>query len=334
MKNLTRVTTLMIVAGLITAGLAAGPVFGSEVAAKDEADASQKAVLVTGASTGIGRKITELLAARGVFVYAGARKEKDLKELDAIDNVQSIRLDVTIQEDIDAAVETISNEGRGLYGLVNNAGVAILAPLIEVEESELDFIFDVNIYGPYRISKAFSPLIIESKGRITTISSISGILSGTFFGPYSMSKHAMEAYSDSLAREMGKLDVKVSVVEPGNYTSAIGTTLKKRMDAQGIDLEDSLYQEEMQAIVDRVGDRSQHKEPDEVAEAVYHALFDTTPKMRYMVVPNQNEAEWTIRKAIQELVELNQDHAFSYDRDALIKLLDEALAAIAAGEGN
>ena len=334
MKNLTRVTTLMIVAGLITAGLAAGPVFGSEAAAKDEADASQKAVLVTGASTGIGRKITELLAARGVFVYAGARKEKDLKELDAMDNVQSIRLDVTIQEDIDSAVETISNEGRGLYGLVNNAGVAILAPLIEVEESELDFIFDVNIYGPYRISKAFSPLIIESKGRITTISSISGILSGTFFGPYSMSKHAMEAYSDSLAREMGKFDVKVSVVEPGNYTSAIGTTLKKRMDAQGIDLEDSLYQEEMQAIVDRVGDRSQHKEPDEVAEAVYHALFDPTPKMRYMVVPNQNEAEWTIRKAIQELVELNQDHAFSYDRDALIEMLDEALAAIAVGEGN
>jgi len=329
MKNLTRVTTLMIVAGLITAGLAAGPVFGSESVANDEADASQKAVLVTGASTGIGRKITEVLAARGVFVYAGARKEKDLKELDAIDNVQSIRLDVTIQEDIDAAVETISNEGRGLYGLVNNAGVAILAPLIEVEESELDFIFDVNIYGPYRISKAFSPLIIESKGRITTISSISGILSGTFFGPYSMSKHAMEAYSDSLAREMGKLDVKVSVVEPGNYTSAIGTTLKKRMDARGIDLADSLYQEEMQAIVDRAGDRSQYKEPDEVAEAVYHALFDPTPKMRYMVVPNQNEAEWTIRKAIQELVQLNQDHAFSYDRDALIEMLDEALAAIA-----
>ena len=98
MKNLSRVTTLMMVAGLITAGLATGPVFGSESATKDEADASQKAVLVTGASTGIGRKITELLAARGVFVYAGARKEKDLKELDAIDNVQSIRLDVTIQE--------------------------------------------------------------------------------------------------------------------------------------------------------------------------------------------------------------------------------------------
>jgi len=334
MKTVTRTMRLKIVAGLITAVLAPGPALGAEADPKADEGSSQKAVLVTGASTGIGRKITEVLAARDVYVYAGARKEADLKELDAIDNVQSIRLDVTIQEDIDAAVETITNEGRGLYGLVNNAGVAILAPLIEVEESELDFIFDVNIYGPYRITKAFSPLLIESKGRITTISSISGILSGTFFGPYSMSKHAMEAYSDSLAREMAKLDVKVSVVEPGNYSSAIGTTLKKRMDAQGVDLEDSLYQEEMQAIVDRVGDRSQHKEPDQVAEAVYHALFNPSPKMRYMVVPNQKEAEWTIRKAIQELVELNQDHAFSYDRDALIQMLDEASAATAKDEGN
>jgi len=331
MKNLTRMMTLAAITGLVMSVLVSGPVSSAESAAKVEPDSSQRAVLVTGASTGIGRKITEVLAARGVFVYAGARNEKVLEELNAIDNVQSIRLDVTVQEEIDAAVETITNQGRGLYGLVNNAGVAILAPLIEVEESELDFIFDVNIYGPYRITKAFSPLIIESKGRITTISSISGILSGTFFGPYSMSKHAMEAYSDSLAREMAKLDVKVSVVEPGNYSSAIGTTLKKRMEAQDIDLEESLYQEEMQAIVDRVGDRSQYKEPDEVAEAVYHALFNEAPKMRYMVVPNQKEAEWTIRKAIQELVELNQDHTFSYDRDALIQMLDASLAATEKG---
>ena len=103
------------------------------------------------------------------------------------------------------------------------------------------------------------------------------------------------------------------------------------MEAQDIYLEESLYQEEMQAIVDRVGDRSQYKEPDEVAEAVYHALFNEAPKMRYMVVPNQKEAEWTIRKAIQELVELNQDQAFSYDRDALIQMLDASLAATEKG---
>src|ERR1700694_1040932 len=80
-----------------------------------------KAVLVTGASTGIGRKVTERLAADGYFVYAGARKEEDLKALGAIKNVQALRLDVTKPDDITAAVTTIEQGGRGLYGLVNNA---------------------------------------------------------------------------------------------------------------------------------------------------------------------------------------------------------------------
>ncbi len=288
---------------------------------------------MTGASTGIGRKITELLASKGVFVYAGARKDSDIKELNAIENVMAVRLDVTIQEDIDAAVATITKEGRGLYGLVNNAGVAISAPLIEVKESDLDFIFDVNIYGPYRITKAFSPLIIASKGRISTISSIAGILSGTMFGPYSMSKHAIEAYSDSLASEMERFDVKVSVVEPGNYNSAIGTTLTKRVKSQDIDLQNSLYPEEMSRMLERDGSRAQFKEPDEVAEAVFHALFDEKPKMRYMVVPNEKEAGWTIRRALVEMVQLNQDQPYTFDRETLIKMLDEVLAE-AAGEGS
>ena len=145
--------------------------------ARAEQAPKQKAVLVTGASTGIGRNIAERLASEGYFVYAGARKERDLQELDAIENVQSIRLDVTIQEEIDAAVETVTNSGRGLYGVVNNAGVAVVGPMIEVEEDDLEFQFDVNVYGPYRITKAFSPLIIAEQGRITTIGSISGILS-------------------------------------------------------------------------------------------------------------------------------------------------------------
>jgi NAD(P)-dependent dehydrogenase (short-subunit alcohol dehydrogenase family) len=332
MKKLTGTTASLILVGLITCVTWSASAAGDEQATSAQAEkaGSQRAVLVTGASTGIGRKITELLASKGVLVYAGARKDSDMKELNALENVKAIRLDVTIQEEIDAAVATITREGRGLYGVVNNAGVAIVAPLIEVDEGELDFLFDVNIYGPYRITKAFSPLIIASKGRITTISSISGILSGTLFGPYSMSKHAMEAYSDSLAREMERFDVKVSVVEPGNYESEIGKTLKKRMEAIGIDIEGSPYQVEMQGMLDRVGYGTPQKDPQEVAEAVYHALFDEHPKMRYMVVPNQRQAEITIAKAMEEMVQLNQDQTYTFDRDTLIKMLDEALAATAS----
>src|SRR3954471_702271 len=128
--------------------------------------APQRAIVVTGASSGIGRKITERLASRGFFVYAGARSQKDLDDLDKILKVKAVRLDVTAPAEIAAAVETVRKGGRGLYGIVNNAGVGVVAPLIEAEEKELDYIFNVNIYGPYRITKAFAPLVIEAKGRV------------------------------------------------------------------------------------------------------------------------------------------------------------------------
>jgi NAD(P)-dependent dehydrogenase (short-subunit alcohol dehydrogenase family) len=328
MKTLQKATVAMVMAATMSGviGIDGAARADHHKAAESKAHAEQKAVLVTGASSGIGLRITEVLAERGIHVYAGARKQADLERLDAMENVTSVRLDVTDQSEIDAAVAKITAAGRGLHGLVNNAGVAIVAPLIEVDESELDFIFDVNIYGPYRVTRAFAPLIIESKGRITTISSISGILSGTLFGPYSMSKHAMEAYGDSLAREMARFDVKVSLIEPGNYKSKIGETLKKRMDAQGVDLENTHYRDEMERMLARMDEANDEKDPKEVADAVYHALFDDNPKMRYMVVPNERQAEITIAKAIEEMVQLNEGQEYTFSREKLIEMLDEALA--------
>ncbi|WKK65730.1 SDR family NAD(P)-dependent oxidoreductase [Lutimonas zeaxanthinifaciens] len=291
-----------------------------------DSNTKQKAVLVTGASSGIGLKITEVLSSKGYFVYAGARKQADLDRLNAMDNVKSVKLDVNKWDEINAAVKTIESEGRGLYGLVNNAGVAILAPLIEVEEDELDYIFNVNIYGPYRITKAFAPLIIESKGRIATISSISGILSGSFFGPYSMSKHAMEAFTDALAAEMQKFDVHVSAIEPGNYNSKISETFYNRLMSQNMNFENSRYKEEWEGLMTGFSpDRSQYKDPDEVAEAVEKALFSDNPKRRYMVVPREEEGRWTITQIMREMVQLNENQAYKYDRETLIKILDQVL---------
>ena len=285
---------------------------------------SQKAVLVTGASTGIGRKVTEKLSAEGYFVYAGARKDKDIQDLNRIENVQAVRLDVTIQEDIDAAVKVVEAGGFGLHGIVNNAGVIVIGPLIETDESELDFVFDVNIYGPYRITKAFAPMIIESQGRVINISSISGTLSGAMAGVYSMSKHALEAYTDSLAAEMHTFDVKVSAVVPGNYKTNIFHNRCDRMLATGYDPKNSYWQDFADRVVETCKNRPvlTDPEPDQVADAVLHALFADDPKQHYLVVPEQRQAEWTIQKAIEELVSLNRDHSFSYSRDELIKMLD------------
>lgn len=299
------------------------------LAQADDGSNPQKAVLVTGASTGIGRRITEVLAANGYFVYAGARKQKDLDSLNEIENVQSIRLDVTVQDEIDAAVETVRNGGRGLYGLVNNAGVAIGGPMTEVGVDELQWLFDVNVFGVYRVTQAFAPLIIESKGRITTIGSISGILSGTFFGHYSMSKHAIEAYTDSLVGEMAVFGVQVSVIEPGNYASEISNSAMARIKEKDYMQEGSPFAEQMQALLERPSDRTQYKKPDEVADAALHALFDDNPYRRYMVVPNAQEANVTIAKAIEELVQLNEYQAYSYSREELIAMLDKTMAPAA-----
>jgi NAD(P)-dependent dehydrogenase (short-subunit alcohol dehydrogenase family) len=270
---------------------------------------TSKAVLVTGASTGIGRKITERLAANGYFVYAGARKQADLDALGAIKNVQAVRLDVTNQKDIDAAVETITKAGRGLYGLVNNAGVATTGAMTETSIEEFDLVMDVNVYGPFRVTKAFAPLIIAAKGRITTIGSVAGILAGRDLGPYCMSKHAIEAFADSLAEQMTPLGVQVSVIEPGAYDSELFTSVVKRVGKEN-----------------QFMDRSKHKQPDEVAIAAEQALFEANPKRRYLVVPQQLGAERTLRKQIEQLVQLNEGQPYTYERDALVKMLDEALA--------
>jgi NAD(P)-dependent dehydrogenase (short-subunit alcohol dehydrogenase family) len=271
--------------------------------------------------------MTEVLSQNGFFVYAGARKPADLERLDAMENVKSIRLDVTIQSEIDAAVALVRAEGRGLYGLINNAGVAVMGPLIEMSDQDMEFQLDVNLFGPYRVTKAFADLLIESEGRVMTVSSIAGILSGPFIGAYSMSKHGVEAYTDVLAAELERFNVEVAAVEPGNYKSQITASMLKRMDQTGYSAAGSRYGS-MRDLVSGPLDRSQYDEPDDVALAALHFLTSESPKRRYMVVPNQFEAEITIRQALRELVQLNEGHQFSYSRDELVELLDQALGDV------
>jgi len=299
-------------------------------------DAStQKAVLITGASTGIGRFSTEQLAAEGYFVYAGARKARDIEALNKIDNIMAVRLDVTVQEEIDAAVKLIEAEGRGLWGVVNNAGINILDPLIEAQEADLKFLFDVNVYGVFRITKAFAPMIIESEGRIVNISSIAGVLSGGLpaYGMYMMSKHAVEAYTDQLAFEMAGFGVKVSAIEPGNFSSAIGISRCKRMIANSDNRKYVYFADVMQEYLEGCKEYvaegvSSAPPPKLVADAIEHALFDDNPKEHYLVTPNPFESMITIGKSFEELLHLNQDHEYSYTREELIELMDEEWAIL------
>lgn len=302
------------------------PFFASVVSAGsiDANSFKGKAVLVTGASSGIGRTITETLAAKGVYVYAGARKKGDLEALTALENVQGIRLDVTKADEISAAVDLVKSQGRGLHGIVNNAGVFLYAPLIEISESDMDFIMDVNVFGPYRVTKAFAPLIIDGKGRVTTIGSVAGLNSGRMFGPYSMTKFAMEAFTDALAGEMGKFDVQVSIVEPGNFNSNIMKNMHKRQAKLKANGDTSLFDEEYEKMENfSKADRSSHRSPDAVADAVVHALFAEEPKLRYLVTPNQREADRALRGLMRKVSQVNNGHEYSLTNDQLKSLLDQ-----------
>jgi len=299
----------------------------------DDADAGarQKAVLVTGASSGLGRNIAEALAANGYFVYAGARKQQDIDALNAIDNIQAIVLDVTVPAQIDAAVATVRREGRRLFALVNNAGVLITGPSHEINVDEVERLFDVNVLGVYRVTQAFAPLIIESRGRILNMSSVAGNIGIGFLGAYSMSKHAIEAYTDVLATEMQRFGVQVSEIAPGDYSSNIWSRDIERARRAEIVASESPYADDYLAWIEMVAGLDT-KPPHEVAAAVLAALASDTAARRYLVVPNEEEMAWVTGSAVQRLAELNGDHNYSYTLDELTTMLREAMLAQEQGK--
>ena len=289
---------------------------------------AQQAILVTGASSGIGRNLAETLAKEGYFVYAGARKQADMDALNKIPNIQAVRLDVTKQDEIDAAVATVRAGGKGLYGLVNNAGVVTLGPITEISEDDLTWIFNVNVFGVYRVTKAFAPQIIESTGRIVNISSISGILYGMFWAPYTHDQAcARDVYGrtrsgDGALRRRGERDQSGQLQVPDRHKES--EMLAKQPYAQPA----SPYAEAIRRSISSTSPtaactRNQTKCPPPSCSA----LFDASPKPNYLVVPSEEEAGWTIRRIIEEMAELNADQEFTYSDEELIEMLKEATAA-------
>jgi NAD(P)-dependent dehydrogenase (short-subunit alcohol dehydrogenase family) len=291
------------------------------------AEDGQKSILVTGASSGIGRHLAETLAEAGHHVYAGARKQDDLDALNAIENVTAVRLDVTIQDEVDAVVDLIQERGTGLYALVNNAGIGDGGAVIDTPVEVQTLVYDVNVEGVYRVTQAFAPLIMASNGRIATTGSIAGTLSWPGGSAYSGSKHWIEAFTDALAGEMAPHDVQVSVIQPGNFQSRIRRSALERQQARLL-ADGGEMTPEMQAEFAATEARElSYETPDAVSEAFMHALFSDQPLRRYMVVPNADEQALTIRTKIQQLLQLNAWGPHSYSDDELIAMLRTALEA-------
>ena len=183
--------------------------------------------------------------------------------------MQAIRLDVTHPEEIAAAVQTIKQGGRGLYALVNDAGVTTAGRIADMSMDEFDLVMQVNVYGPVRMIKAFEPLILAARHNVN-IGSIWGIGASPNLMAYAMSERAIEALTDILAVELADTGVHVIAVEPGNYNSELGKNALMRVGANSPALRTPGYK--LQA------DRSNYKEPDEVASAVEAALAEPEPQ--------------------------------------------------------
>jgi len=268
-----------------------------------------KTVLVTGANSGIGYYISRRLAANGFYVYAGIRNSDNFGVFDGIDNVEIIKLDVTSKSDIAAAAEHIGD----LYGIVNNAGIQRFSTMNEITEDELHNMFDTNVFAPCVINKAFAHKLISSGGRTITIGSISGFIAWSGNAAYSMTKSALEAYTDAYSQEMKKVGVHVGIVEPGGYNSNI---------LRNADNE-SLSPEVRKSIKNQLRRFAlTGKDPHDVSGAVLHAMTSDNPKRRYMIVPIEQQAKDTINSALNKVVELNQDQEYEYSRDDLVKMLD------------
>jgi short-subunit dehydrogenase len=293
-----------------------------------DADKSIKSILITGASSGIGRNLAETLANNDHHVYAGAKTDEQMAELNKIKNITAVRLDVTKQDQIDATVKFIKEKGTGLYGLVNNAGIGGGGPVLTTAVDDQTEIYRINVEGVYRITKAFAPMIIESQGRIATTGSIAGTITTSAYNAYSGSKHWIEAFTDGLADELASSKVSVSVIEPGAYQSYIrrSSTLRAfaKIEAAGGKITDAMRQQYQQTATFE----ESLKKPDDVSQAYLHALFDDQPLRRYVVTPDQKARALTIGTKVRQLVELNKWGPHSYSRDQLVEMLDKELSAI------
>ncbi len=247
----------------------------------------KKTVLVTGAASGIGLAITNYLVSHGDHVIAVDINEKALNALNKSDLITPFIMDVTKLASINNVVKEIQKKFSGLDGLVNNAGIFVGGPLIEVEEKEVEKILAVNVFGTFQVTKALFPLLHEKKGRIVNMGSETGRFAFPLNGPYTMSKFAIEAFSDSLRRELMFLDMKVIHLQLGAVkTPLLADTLSCYTD--NFDHENSLFKNQLKTVTKVCEDEvKKGAEPEYVAKLVYKILHKKHPRARYKVKINK-----------------------------------------------
>jgi NAD(P)-dependent dehydrogenase (short-subunit alcohol dehydrogenase family) len=255
--------------------------------------AKQKgAVLVTGASTGIGRATALHLDKRGYRVFAGIRKQADAKSLkaDASESLTPITLDVTKPRSIAAARQKVMRAvGKaGLSGLVNNAGIASAGPVEFLPVEEFQRVVDVNLTGQYAVTQAFLQALRRGDGTVVFVTSIGGRVANPFFSPYNAAKFGLEGVADSLRRELRPWkQMNVVVVEPGSVATPIWEKGNDAFDAAAAKMPPEAkrlygpHTDRLKEVTIETADRG--IDPGAVARVIEKAIRKRRPKARYIV---------------------------------------------------
>ena len=263
-------------------------------------------VLITGASTGIGRATAFRLAGSGWTVLAGVRRAADGEALkaDGGERIVPIMLDVTDAAQIAAAAAKVDARG-GLDALVNNAGIGFGGPLELLPIDDLRSQLEVNVLGPVALTQALLPALRRGsgRGRVLFISSIGGRVAMAFTAPYAASKHAIEAIGDALRVELRSSNVQVALIEPGSVATPIWD--KSRTEAERVvippELQDAYGR--IPAAMDKVLQDTARRgvPPEQVAATIERAL--TAPRMRARyVVGRDAKAMLLVRRLLPDLV--------------------------------
>lgn len=248
----------------------------------------EQAVLITGASSGIGEATVRFMAERGYTVFAGYRKDKDAERLRRYQgDVRPVELDVAEDASVMAARRAVEEQlqGDSLRGLVNNAGLAVPSFFELVPLDELRFQFEVNFFGAVSVIQRFLPLLRHApEPRIVNISSIVGRFAAPLLGPYSSSKFALEALSDTLRVELRDWGIRVVTIEPGKIATNFSRAAETKIPhlPEGVELA-APYRRMADKARSAASEKERGTAPERVAEVVESAFRKRRPRPRYLV---------------------------------------------------
>lgn len=294
-------------------------------------------VLVTGAGSGIGLATVQALLAAGVTVFAGARRAEHLRQLRRL-GATPLALDVCDADQVAAAAAQVQAAGQGLFGLVHNAGVGGIGLLPSWPDADVQALFNTNVFGPHRLTNALLPLLLQNRGRIVCIGSQGGSVTMPFMGPYTMSKHALEAYAACLRMELAPHGVAVSVVQPGAVKTDIGDNGRAgnvaRLQATpapfdtaaqaallGLQNPTPLRPEEPESA-----SNCRHVAPSAVAATVLQALGEPEPQARYLF-GTRWEGDRVIGALTERLLDAARSPSHQWDEERFLAHCHQAWRA-------